>query len=138
MNFYTSSGPFGGISYEPNDYYEAVATGIVVNSLVSLGAGYLYGVVADANPEKSALAFLSYAVSVTVWKIFVDYATGGLKEQPKVYTTAMAIGEGMIGVIEIVALRRMQLIGGIGTIVCAAAFYARTIYRLYEFHSIQK
>lgn len=114
---------------------QAIGIGAVVNSAVYFGVGYLYGTLSDADGWMLGQALAIYAVANTILKVLIDLSTGGKTAHPKIFYTALTIGEGILGVLQIVALRRLQLIGTIGTIICTVGLYARTIYHLNEFYT---
>ena len=72
-----------------------------------------------------------YALANTVLNVIVDLSTGGRLQHPKIFYTTLTIGEGILGILQILALRRLQLIGAIGTIICSVGLYARTLYHLH-------
>ena len=113
------------------DRYEAMGIGAVGNSAVYFGVGYLYGALTGKDRWMAAQVLAIYALANTVLNVIVDLSTGGRLQHPKIFYTTLTIGEGILGILQILALRRLQLIGAIGTIICSVGLYARTLYHLH-------
>jgi len=112
--------------------YEAIGLGAVVNGSVFFGAGYLYGTLSGTNPWLAAQALAIYALANTALNVIVDVTTGGKEVSPKLFYAALIVEEGLLGVLQIFALRHFQLIAFYGTHACATCLYARTLYHLNE------
>lgn len=115
---------------------EALLIGIIANSFIYYGGGYLYGTLTEkVQPHLTAQAAAIYALSNTLFKFIVDLVIGGTKDHPKTYHTVLMIGEGAIGILNILAWRRFNFIGKVGTVVCGGLLYARMIYHFRDLNN---
>jgi hypothetical protein len=100
-----------------------------INTVVYIGAGYLYGTLFNANKLMAARALIIYTLTTNTFRLLNEKATGGEKNNPHVYYPVQVIGD-VLGVICIFAFRRLNLIAEMGTITLSAALYIHMLITL--------
>lgn len=114
-----------------SSYYTSMGIGLTLNPAVYYGVGYLAAHV--SNTDKSlATTMAVYSIASTILNIVIDMATGGKDSKPKTYCILLSTTLGIVEIIQILALREMQLIETLGTAALAIGLYGKILYWIYN------
>ncbi len=91
------------------------AFGIAVGTAASYGIGYLYGAIYRMNKIIAAQAFAVTIASTLTFNVLVNLGSGGADENPKTFYATRLIGGTLLATVQILALRRLNLIANLGT-----------------------
>lgn len=99
--------------------------------IVGYALGYAYGAVFNVNNKVAAQAVMMHCIAMATLKNFALFATGGsifvaaaitpknptgrVYDNPQAYRLLNLAGEPLIEIVSIIAFRRLNLIGNLGT-----------------------
>lgn len=117
-----------------NDAFFSVldyAAGAAIPLTISYTGGILYGALFKADKTVAALAFTISRLVYDAFQALNYLLTGGKEKNPKTYLAAQLIGIGSLGVLQIVAYRRLKLIGTLGTILISSFLIGGSVRVIY-------
>lgn len=97
-----------------------LAAGLAVPTAIAYTGGYIYGALSNADKGLAARAFMTSIWVLYAFQAMVHYATNGERANPKAFYATQLLGTDCLGIVQIIAYRKLNLIGMLGTAVFSA------------------
>lgn len=94
--------------------------GLAILPAMAYCGGYLYGTLCNANKVVAARAFTISLLVYYAFQAIAHYTVGNEKKNPHAFYAVQLLGTDSLGLLQILAYRRLKLIGTVGTGVLAA------------------
>lgn len=96
------------------------AAGLAFLPAMAYCGGYLYGTLFTVNKDVAARAFTISLFVYYAFQAIAHYAVGNEKKNPHAFYAIQLLGTDSLGFLQIIAYRRLNLIGTVGTGVLSA------------------
>lgn len=97
-----------------------IAAGLALLPAITYCGGYIYGTLCNADKVVAARAFTISLLVYYAFQAIAHYAAGDEKKNPHAFFAVQLLGTDALGFLQILAYRRLNLIGTVGTGVFSA------------------
>ncbi len=113
---------------------QAVSIASIVNTTIYFAGGCLYGKVIHQNQIIAGLAFATHQLACNCFRLFAETIISDENNNYKAYYTTLAVGQCLLGTIQILAFRKLKLIADVGTVGLCVYWYATLMVNLISLH----